>query len=95
MTKEERRDKLVKWLEESEKNMVCMREVVSDWSKWMRLGGSGSISKTWEYLSYLINSMVQSENIIDYIKNYDTLGRIQKKAIDFITNAFYPRFAEG
>ena len=90
MTKEDKRNKLVKWLE-SEEHVEYMREVVSDWSKLM----DGSVNKSWEYLSYLINSMVQSENIIDYIKNYDTLGRIQKKAIDFIANAFYPRFAEG
>lgn len=90
MTKGERRDKLVKWLE-SEEHIEYMREVVSDWSKLMT---GNNVPKSWEYLSYLINSMVQSENIIDYIKNYDTLGRIQKKAVDFITNAFYPRFAE-
>lgn len=90
MTKEEKRNKLVKWLE-SEEHVEYMREVVSDWSKLM----DGSVNKSWEYLSYVINSMVQSEHIIDYIKNYDTLGRIQKKAVDFITNAFYPRFARG
>lgn len=91
MTKEEKRDKLVKWLE-SEVHVEWMREVVSDWSKWMR---GNVVTKSWEYLSYVINSMVQSEHIIDYIKNYDNLGRIQKRAVDFIANAFYPRFTEG
>ena len=91
MTKEEKRDKLVKWLE-SEEHLEYVREVVSDWSKLM---SGNNVPKSWEYLSYVINSMVQSEHIIDYIKNYDTLGRIQKRAVDFITNAFYPRFAEG